>query len=54
MLSGKLTMKCNNEQSFDAELKLEVPWLAMTTTNKYDMKDLEYRGAYLSYYDYYN
>ena len=53
-LGGSLKMRANNEQSFDAELELLVPWLATTTKNHYDMKDLEYRGAYQSYYDYYN
>ena len=53
MLKGNLVMIANSEQSFDGELKVEVPGLA-NTTNKYDMKDLEYRGAYLSYYDWYN
>jgi hypothetical protein len=47
-------MEANAEQSFDGELKVNVPNLAVTTINKYDMKDLEYRGAYLSYYDWYN
>lgn len=53
-LGGVLKMRANNEQSFDAELELQVPWLSTTTKNHYDMKDLEYRGAYQSYYDYYN
>jgi hypothetical protein len=32
---------------------MRMPWLEQET-NKYDMKDLEFRGLDKSYYEYYN
>lgn len=52
-LSGSLKLAANKEQSFDGTLIVNIPTLNIKTTNHYDMKDLNYRGTYQSYVDYY-
>ena len=43
---GKLTMKANDEQSYDIVLSASIPVLNVHSTNKLDLKDPEYRTAY--------
>lgn len=52
-MGGTLKLTANKEQSFDGTLIVEIPALNLSTTDKYDMKDLNYRGTYQSYVDYY-
>jgi len=45
-LKGSLKLIANTEQSFDGTLTVNIPALKISTTNTYDMKDLNYRGTH--------
>lgn len=45
-LKGSLKLIANTEQSFDGTLTVKIPALKISTTNTYDMKDLNYRGTH--------